>query len=138
MFRLHKKTEHMLVARELEREFKDLNKFDKSSLRVWEKQTSTRTDRVGTIRVVNDIPALRPVELEKNRRRSLNPNTFEQRAGPKTTRNVEGATAKINIFDKNNDTKVAKADALRTVTGNNEDRALVVSAGESSDAGSSF
>ena len=69
MFRLHKKTEHMLVARELEREFKDLNKFDKSSLRVWEKPTSTRIDRPGTIRVVNEIPALKPIELDRNRRR---------------------------------------------------------------------
>ena len=31
MFRIHKKTEHLLVARELEREFKDLNKFEKDN-----------------------------------------------------------------------------------------------------------
>ena len=67
MFRLHKKTEHLLVARELEREFKDLNKFDKTSLRVWEKGTSTRVDRPGTIRVVNEIPALKPTELQQSR-----------------------------------------------------------------------
>ena len=68
MFRVHKKTEHLLVARELEREFKDLNKFDKTNLRVWQKPTSTRIDRLGTIRVVNEIPALKPIEFQRNRR----------------------------------------------------------------------
>ena len=66
MFRVHKKTEHLLVARELEREFKDLNKFEKTNLRVYEKTTSTRIDRPGTIRVINDIPALKPIEWQNN------------------------------------------------------------------------
>ncbi len=60
MFRVHKKTEHLLVARELEREFKDLNKFEKDNLRIWEKGISTRIDRPGTIRVINSIPPLKP------------------------------------------------------------------------------
>jgi len=50
----------MLVARELEREFKDLGKYEKEHQRIWEKGTSTRIDRSGTIRVVNDIPSFRP------------------------------------------------------------------------------
>ena len=50
----------MLVARELEREFKDLGKYEKEHQRIWEKGTSTRIDRSGTIRVVNNIPSLRP------------------------------------------------------------------------------
>ena len=50
----------MLVARELEREFKDLGKYEKEHQRIWEKGTSTRIDRAGTIRVVNGIPAFRP------------------------------------------------------------------------------
>ena len=48
------------MARELEREFKDLNKYEKDNLRVWQKGISTRIDRSGTIRVVNAIPALKP------------------------------------------------------------------------------
>ena len=66
MFRIHKKTEHLLVARELEREFKDLNKFEKDNLNIWQKGISTRIDRPGTIRVINDIPALKP-ELDKKK-----------------------------------------------------------------------
>ena len=65
MFRVHKKTEHLLVARELEREFKDLNKFEKDNLRIWEKGISTRIDRHGTIRVINSIPPLKPDYDEK-------------------------------------------------------------------------
>ena len=60
MYRLQPTTEKMLVARELEREFKDLNKYEKDNLRVWQKGISTRIDRSGTIRVVNAIPASRP------------------------------------------------------------------------------
>ena len=65
MFRVHKKTEHLLVARELEREFKDLNKFEKDHLRIWDKGTATRINRPGTIRVINNIPALRPDQDKK-------------------------------------------------------------------------
>ena len=66
LYRSQPTTEKMLVARELEREFKDLNKFDKSQLRVWDKGISTRIDRAGTIRVVNNIPAARP-EVDKKK-----------------------------------------------------------------------
>ena len=56
-----------MVARELEREFKDLKKFEKHNQRVWEKGISTRIDRAGTIRVVNGIPALRVSENERRK-----------------------------------------------------------------------
>ena len=103
MFRLHKKTEHLLVARELEREFKDLNKFDKTSLRVWEKGTSTRVDRPGTIRVVNEIPALKPIELQQSRNQQKKKSqSMGGAAGSKTSRNKL-----MNIFDSN-DSHVAK------------------------------
>jgi len=65
MFRVHKITEHLHVARELEREFKDLYKFEKDNLRIWEKGISTRIDRPGTIRVINGIPALKPENDKK-------------------------------------------------------------------------
>ena len=54
-----------MVARELEREYKDLNKFDKDHQRVWEKGIGTRIDRAGTIRVVNGIPPLKKDEDNK-------------------------------------------------------------------------
>ncbi len=50
------------MAHELEREFKDLGRYDKTNLRVHEKTIATSVDRQGTVRVVNGIPALRPVE----------------------------------------------------------------------------
>lgn len=56
-FFVQKDTETMLVVRELEREFKDLNKFEKNALRVNQKGISTRQDRSGAIREVNRIPA---------------------------------------------------------------------------------
>lgn len=65
MFKVHEKTEHLLVARELEREFKDLNKFEKDNLRIWEKGTSTRIDRKGNIKIINSIPALKPEKDKK-------------------------------------------------------------------------
>ena len=65
MFKVHAKTEHLLVARELEREFKDLNKFEKDNLRIWEKGTSTRIDRAGNIKIINNIPALKPDKDKK-------------------------------------------------------------------------
>lgn len=65
MFKVHEKTEHLLVARELEREFKDLNKFEKDNLRIWEKGTSTRIDRKGNIKIINSIPALKPEQAKK-------------------------------------------------------------------------
>ena len=50
-------TEKLLVAREIDRELKDLRKYEKDNLRIWEKQISTRIDRAGTIRQINSIPA---------------------------------------------------------------------------------
>jgi hypothetical protein len=55
-FFVQKNTETMLVVRELEREFKDLNKFEKDNLGVFQKGTSTRQDRAGAIREINKIP----------------------------------------------------------------------------------
>ena len=65
MFKTHEKTEHLLVARELEREFKDMNKFEKDNLRIWEKGISNRIDRRGNIRIINNIPALKPEKDKK-------------------------------------------------------------------------
>ena len=93
MFRVHKKTEHLLVARELEREFKDLNKFEKDHLHIWEKGISTRIDRSGTIRVVNAIPAFKQ---DGDKRKGMTTGSISE-ADVK-----QGAAAnkqKLNIFD---------------------------------------
>lgn len=65
MFRIQPTTEKMLVSRELEREFKDLGRYERTNKRVHEKTITTRNDRAGTIRVVNNIPALRYEEEKK-------------------------------------------------------------------------
>jgi len=82
----------MLVARELEREFKDLNKYEKDNLRVWQKGISTRIDRSGTIRVVNAIPAFRP---DKDKKKGMNG------AGDASQEELKQASnkQKLNIFD---------------------------------------
>ena len=59
LFRVQQTTEKLLVAREIEREFKDLGRYEKQNKRVHEKGISTRIDRAGTIRVVNAIPPMR-------------------------------------------------------------------------------
>ena len=89
LFRVHKKTEHLLVARELEREFKDLNKFEKDNLRIWDKGISTRIDRPGTIRVINNIPALKQ-EGDKRTRQAKQMEEMQLKAQNKQ---------KLNIFD---------------------------------------
>ena len=67
-FNYMKDTEKLLVAREIERELKDLRKYEKDNLRIWEKQISTRIDRVGTIREINSIPAKKP---EQDKRKGV-------------------------------------------------------------------
>jgi hypothetical protein len=46
----------MLVMRELEREYRDLNKMTTGSLKVHEKQIASKIDRAGTHRAVQNIP----------------------------------------------------------------------------------
>jgi hypothetical protein len=91
---VHKKTEHLLVARELEREFKDLNKFEKDNLRIWEKGISTRIDRPGTIRVINNIPAFKPDNDKKKGSGGAN-NGQSQEDMQNNGQNKQ----KLNIFD---------------------------------------
>ena len=66
-FNVMKDTEKLLVARELDRELKDLKKYEKDNLRIWEKQISTRIDRAGTIRQINNIPASINKDVDKRK-----------------------------------------------------------------------
>ena len=93
MYRLQPTTEKMLVARELEREFKDLNKYEKDNLRVWQKGISTRIDRSGTIRVVNAIPASKP---DGDRKKGLG---AADTSSQEELKQGHGKKQKLNIFD---------------------------------------
>ena len=81
------------MARELEREFKDLNKYEKDNLRVWQKGISTRIDRSGTIRVVNAIPASRPDVDRKKGLGAAGSNSQEE------LKQGQANKQKLNIFD---------------------------------------
>jgi len=101
-FFVQKDTETMLVVRELEREFKDLNKFEKDALRVNQKGISTRQDRSGAIREVNRIQP-----------RKQRPGLKSLKAIGETDDARESAAnkKKFNVFDANDDT-VLKQDML--------------------------
>ena len=93
LFRIQPNTEKMLVARELEREFKDLNKFEKDHLRVWQKGISTRIDRSGTIRIVNAIPAFKPDGDKRKGLSGVGDSQEELKAGQAANKQ------KLNIFE---------------------------------------
>ncbi len=75
----------MLVMRELEREYRDLNKYQKDSLKVHEKQISTRVDRGGALRRIDEIP----------------PTKQDHKKSKKVIEDENDATTKqkLNIFD---------------------------------------
>ena len=56
----------MLVMRELEREFRDLNKYQNDTLKVNEKQIQTRVDRTGALRRIKEIPESKPEKKKVN------------------------------------------------------------------------
>ena len=56
----------MLVMRELEREFRDLNKYQKDTLKVNEKQIQTRVDRTGALRRIKERPESKPEKKKVN------------------------------------------------------------------------
>ena len=102
------------MARELEREFKDLNKFEKDNLRIWEKGISTRIDRPGTIRVINNIPAFK-ADNDKKKGGAANANQDEMQNNAQNKQ-------KLNIFDAQ-DSQVLKAETLQRL--GHDEKALV-------------
>ena len=54
--------------RELEREIKELNKFEKDGLKVYEKPIATRQDRTGFLRNVQNIAATKPKKTDAQKR----------------------------------------------------------------------
>ena len=113
-FNVMKDTEKLLVARELDRELKDLKKYEKDNLRIWEKQISTRIDRAGTIRQINSIPA------------SLNKDNDKRKAGMQAIQSdadLQNANKqKLNIFDTQ-DSTVLKTENLARL--GHDERGLV-------------
>lgn len=59
-------TEKMLVLRELEREVKELNKFEKDTLKVYEKPIATRIDRTGKLKELAEVAANSKKERKDN------------------------------------------------------------------------
>ena len=86
-------TEKMLVMRELEREIRQLNKFEKDTLKVHEKPIATRIDRTGYIKEVQNIAASKPKKTDAQKRQQL--ALKAQGDDPENAQNRQ----KLNIFD---------------------------------------
>ena len=54
-FKVHNRTEKLLVLREREREFHDFNKLEKEGQHVHEKEKTSRPNRHGVIREIRNI-----------------------------------------------------------------------------------
>ena len=114
-------TEKMLVVRELEREFKDINKFEKDALKVHQKMTATRRDRTGTIREIANIPS-NPAKDKKH---------TQGLAGQQSSEELkDNNKQKLNIFDTQ-DSTMLKHETLARL--GHDERALIA-AEESSQA----
>ena len=100
----------MLVAHELEKEFKDLGRFEKNNMRVHEKTIATRIDRKGTIRVVNGIPALKPMDdANQNRRKAFGNSSLS----PEDNKaHQAGRSNKLNIFSSDENRVAQTEEAL--------------------------
>ena len=108
LFKVHNDTEKLFIQRELEREFKDIQRFEKMNLRVHQKTTSTCINRAGTLRMLNDIPALRP-----EKRRNQSTKNFASQdvggGGPTDETNKPKFGQKMNIFNQENSAMVRAA-----------------------------
>ena len=84
----------MLVLRELEREVKELNKFEKDTLKVYEKPIATRIDRTGKLKELAEVAANSKKERKDNQRRHKLA-LMAQSDDPDNAQNRQ----KLNIFD---------------------------------------
>ena len=104
-FTVQPNTEKMLVMRELEREFRDLNKYQKDTLKVHEKMIQTRVDRSGALRRIDEIRARKPDKNQKPGRKQLQQDDADADAANKQ---------KLNIFDAQ-DSTVLKHETLARI-----------------------
>ena len=54
-YKVHQRTEKLLVLREREREFKDFNKLEKEGMSVFQKDKVSKPNRRGVIREIRNI-----------------------------------------------------------------------------------
>ena len=102
-FKVQSNTEKMLVMRELEREYGELNKHHKDTLAVYEKQIETRVDRAGALRRIDEIP---PAKRDKAKKRKPGMQEFAD----EDTQQRQ----KLNIFDAQ-DSTVLKHETLARI-----------------------
>ncbi|CDW82053.1 UNKNOWN [Stylonychia lemnae] len=100
---IQKETEKMLIARERERENKDLNRVQNNVLRVYQKSIKTRANRAGVIREINDIkPSKGSKYSTENQLMLMNASHDDQQ---------QQQNKKLNIFDEN-DSSLLKHETL--------------------------
>jgi hypothetical protein len=121
-FKVQDNTEKILVLRELEREFKDLTRYEKETKNIHEKGVASKPDRTGTIRtIVNCEPSkkepgphkeirdlsvkLMLTEMQK-RKTKKDDSSFEEEMRANANKQ------KINIFDAQ-DSNILKHDTLK-------------------------
>lgn len=102
-FKVQSNTEKMLVMRELEREYGELNKHHKDTLAVYEKQIETRVDRAGALRRIDEIP---PAKRDKAKKRKPGMQEFADEDNQQKQ--------KLNIFDAQ-DSTVLKHETLARI-----------------------
>lgn len=99
------KSEQLLAAKEREREYRELTKGDKESLRVFEKGIQTRQNRAGVIRDINGIKASKKFELGAAGALTVAQQMQQDEAASKK---------KLNIFDQQ-DAKTLKHETLARI-----------------------
>ena len=113
-FYVQNRTEKMLVVAELQREVRDINKFEKDTLKVHQKNISTRQDRSGAVKEVAHIPEKKwnfnPSKKQVNRLQEIVPDIVfvpnrkkddkkKQQAKDNAEDRDTGNKQKVNIFD---------------------------------------
>lgn len=106
-FSIQNNTEKLLVMRELEREFKDLNRFETETQKIFQKGVSSKPDRTGSIRDVQGIHSSKESAQINHKEQDIIIMLNEMRK--RKTKQAESANnednrdnankQKINIFD---------------------------------------
>ena len=111
-FKVQDNTEKLLVMRELEREFKDMNRYEKDSQRIFQKGVQSKPDRTGSIRDVQGIHGSKENAMINHKQQDIIIMLNEMKK--RKTKQTESANSeetrenankqKINIFDTQDST----------------------------------
>eukprot|EP00347_Sterkiella_histriomuscorum_P005172 403357620 len=101
-FSIQSQTEKLLIARERERENRDMNRMHSDGLRVFQKTIQNRQNRAGVIREINDI---KPTKNGKTDQLMLMNASYEDQ------QQIQQQNKKLNIFDEN-DSSIIKHETL--------------------------